>query len=42
MLVTSETGLSKHYVAKAPKATALLDEAFDDITAVLALPLKVS
>lgn len=28
------------YVVKAPKATALLDEAFDDITAVLALPLK--
>ena len=28
------------YEDKAPKATALLDEAFDDITAVLALPLK--
>jgi putative transposase len=28
------------YEAKAPKATAILDEAFDDITAVLALPLK--
>jgi transposase-like protein len=28
------------YEVKAPKATALLDEAFDDITAVLALPLK--
>jgi putative transposase len=28
------------YVVKAPKATVLLDEAFDDITAVLALPLK--
>lgn len=27
------------YQTKAPKATALLDEAFDDITAVLALPL---
>jgi len=30
----------KTYESKAPKATALLDEAFDDITAVLALPLK--
>jgi putative transposase len=30
----------KTYGSKAPKATALLDEAFDDITAVLALPLK--
>ncbi|MGI6539133.1 MAG: IS256 family transposase [Caldicoprobacterales bacterium] len=28
------------YEAKAPKATDLLDEAFDDITAVLALPLR--
>ena len=28
------------YEAKAPKMTGLLDEAFDDITAVLALPLK--
>ncbi len=28
------------YEAKAPKATNLLDEAFDDITAVLALPLR--
>lgn len=28
------------YEDKAPKMTALLDEAFDDITAVLALPLK--
>ena len=28
------------YEVKAPKATAILDEAFDDITAVLALPLK--
>jgi len=28
------------YEVKAPRATALLDEAFDDITAVLALPLK--
>jgi transposase-like protein len=28
------------YESKAPKATAILDEAFDDITAVLALPLK--
>jgi len=28
------------YEAKAPKATAILDEVFDDITAVLALPLK--
>jgi putative transposase len=30
----------KTYESKAPKATALLDEALDDITAVLALPLK--
>jgi putative transposase len=30
----------KTYESKAPKATALLDEAFDDITAVLALPLN--
>jgi putative transposase len=30
----------KTYEDAAPKATALLDEAFDDITAVLALPLK--
>ncbi|MGB3958279.1 MAG: IS256 family transposase [Limnochordia bacterium] len=28
------------YEARAPKATNLLDEAFDDITAVLALPLR--
>jgi putative transposase len=28
------------YESKAPKASALLDEAFDDITAVLALPLR--
>jgi putative transposase len=28
------------YEAKAPRAVALLDEAFDDITAVLILPLK--
>ncbi len=28
------------YDNKAPRATALLDEAFDDITAVLNLPLK--
>lgn len=28
------------YETKAPKATALLDEAFDDITAILTLPLK--
>lgn len=28
------------YAGKAPKAMRLLDEAFDDITAVLALPLK--
>jgi len=28
------------YEAKAPKATAILDEAFDDITAVLSRPLK--
>ncbi|MGI6706638.1 MAG: IS256 family transposase [Clostridia bacterium] len=28
------------YEAKAPKATDLLDEAFDDITAVLSLPLR--
>lgn len=28
------------YEAKAPKAVALLDEAFDDITTVLILPLK--
>lgn len=28
------------YEAKAPKAALLLDEAFDDITAVLFLPLK--
>lgn len=28
------------YEDKAPKAVALLDEAFDDITAVLILPLK--
>lgn len=28
------------YEAKAPKAVALLDESFDDITAVLILPLK--
>jgi putative transposase len=30
----------QNYEAKAPKATAILDEAFDDITAVLALPLR--
>jgi len=28
------------YEARAPKATSLLDEAFDDITAVLALPFR--
>lgn len=28
------------YETKAPKAASLLDEAFDDITAVLAVPLK--
>jgi putative transposase len=28
------------YEAKAPKAATLLDEAFDDITAVLTVPLK--
>lgn len=28
------------YEAKAPKATSLVDEAFDDVTAVLILPLK--
>ena len=28
------------YESKAPKAIKLLDEAFDDITAVLTLPLK--
>ena len=35
-------GIIQNYEAKAPKATAILDEAFDDITAVLALPSKVS
>jgi putative transposase len=33
-------GIIQNYEAKAPKATAILDEAFDDITAVLALPLR--
>jgi putative transposase len=28
------------YETKAPKAATLLDEAFDDVTAVLAIPLK--
>jgi putative transposase len=28
------------YESKAPRATSLLDEAFDDITAVLIMPLK--
>lgn len=29
-----------NYETKAPKAASILDEAFDDITAVLAVPLK--
>ena len=32
--------LMHEYEKKAPKAMQILDEAFDDITAVMALPLK--
>ncbi len=35
-----KTDIMEKYADKAPKAMRLLDEAFDDITAVLALPLK--